>query len=284
MKIVITGMSGFVGQAFRHYFEGLGDEVVGITVRPGTSVETLREALEGCDAVINLAGANILARWSEAYKRTLYASRVDTTRRLVEALGRCRTRPKVLLSASAVGIYENDMEADEASGRLSDDFLGTLCKDWEAEANEAKRLQIRVALMRFGVIYGRGGGAMEKMLLPFKLGVGGKLGSGEQSVSWIHIEDLVRAAVYIMGHETLQGAFNFTAPFPVSNREQTLLLAQALRRPAFMTVPAFAVKLLFGEGASVVLDSKEVYPKALLEAGFEFSYPTLEKAIAEITA
>ena len=284
MKIAITGISGFVGQAFLHFFNGRGDEVVAISVRPATTTETLIEKLDGCDTIINLSGANILTRWSESYKKILYSSRIETTRKLVDALSQCSERPKLLLSASAVGIYESDMEADEFSGTMAGDFLGTLCKDWEAEANEAKRLGVRVALMRFGVIYGRGGGAMEKMLLPFRLGLGGKLGSGEQTVSWIHIEDLVRAAVYIMEHDTLQGAFNFTSPFPVSNREQTLLLAEAVHRPAFMRVPAFAVKMLFGEGASVVLDSKEVYPKALLGAGFEFSYPTLEKAFAEIVS
>lgn len=282
MKVAVTGISGFVGQTLRSFFEQRGDEVIGLRIREQTAVDEIAGQLGGCDAVINLSGANILARWSESYKRTLYSSRIDTTHKLVEALKQCPQRPKVLLSASAVGIYPSDMEVDEFTGRYSEDFLGKLCQDWEAQANEAARFGMRVAVMRFGVIYGKGGGAMEKMLLPFKLGVGGKLGSGEQIVSWIHILDLIRAILYIIEHETLTGAFNFTAPHPVSNREQTLLLAEAVHRPAFMRVPAFAVKLLFGEGATVVLDSKEVYPKALQEAGFEFAYPTLDTALADI--
>jgi uncharacterized protein (TIGR01777 family) len=281
MRVAITGISGFVGQALRRFFEARGDEVVGISLRTTTETKELVERLEGCDAVINLAGANILSRWSEAYKQTLYDSRVVTTRKLVEALSQCRERPEVLLSASAVGIYRSGIEADEG-GETAEDFLGILCKDWEAEANEAVRLGVRVALMRFGVVYGQGGGAMEKILPPFRLGVGGTLGGGEQMVSWIHVTDLVRAAVYIIEHDTLHGVFNFTAPNPLTNREQTELLAAALHRPAFFTVPVFAIKLLFGEGATVVLDSKEVYPKALLEAGFSFAFPTLDRALADI--
>lgn len=284
MRVAVTGISGFVGQALRSFFEQRGDSVVGLRIRANTALEEIIEQLEGCEAVINLSGANILARWSEAYKRTLYSSRIDTTHKLVEALRHCRHRPGLLLSASAVGIYPSDMEVNEFTGRYSEDFLGKLCQDWEAEANEAARLGMRVAVMRFGVIYGKGGGAMAKMLLPFKLCVGGKLGSGEQMVSWIHITDLIRAMLYIIEHETLKGVFNFTAPYPVSNREQTLLLAEAVHRPAFMKVPAFAIRLLFGEGATVVLDSKEVYPKALQEAGFEFAYPTLDTALADIVS
>lgn len=282
MRVGVTGLSGFVGQRLRAFLEARGDGVVALRIRKETTAAGIVGALEGCDAVVNLAGANILGRWSEAYKRTLYSSRIDTTRTLVEALALCQNPPGVLLSASAVGIYAGGQPVDEAKGKFSEDFLGTLCRDWEAQANEASRLGIRVAVMRFGVIYGRGGGAMEKMLLPFRLGLGGKLGSGEQMVSWIHVDDLVRAMLYIMEHETLHGAFNFTTPQPLSNIEQTRLLAETVHRPAFFTVPAFAVRLLFGEGATVVLDSKEVYPKALLEAGFEFAYPTLDRALADI--
>lgn len=281
MKIAITGKSGFVGHALTDFFANRGDEVVGLRIRLDTTPDSLVEQLNGCDVVINLAGANILTRWSEAYKKILYESRITTTQTLVEALSRCSERPKVLLSASAVGIYQSGLEADE-NGVVSDDFLGTLCKDWEAEANEAKRLGIRVAVMRFGVIFGRGGGAMQKMLLPFQLGVGGKLGDGMQMVSWVHLNDLVRAMAYIIERDTLYGVFNMTAPVPLKNIELTEILAKTLHRPAFFTVPAFAVKLLFGEGSTVVFDSKEVYPKALLEAGFEFEFPTFQEALEEI--
>ncbi len=284
MRVAITGASGFVGQRLRRALEARGDEAVALRIRDTTPTETIIKELEGCDAVVNLAGANILGRWSASYKKLLYSSRIDTTRKLVEALERCDNRPEVLLNASAVGIYPSDMEVDEFSGQYGEDFLAKLCMDWEGQANEASRFGMRVAVMRFGVVYGPGGGAMAKMLLPFRLGLGGKIGSGEQMVSWIHVDDLVGAMFHIMERETLSGAFNFTAPYPVSNREQTLLLADALHRPAFMSVPAFMLKLIFGEGSGVMLDSKNVQPAALLEAGYAFSYPTLDQALAAILA
>lgn len=281
MKIVITGASGFVGQALSRHF--VAHEVIGISVRPSRDVAELQRVLEGADVLINLAGASILGRWSEAYKRTLYESRIDTTRALVTAIKGLHVKPKVLLSTSATGIYESGVEADEG-GRLGSDFLATLAKDWEAEAFQAQKLGVRVAIMRFGVVYGKGGGAMEKMLLPFKLGLGGKMGSGEQMVSWIHIDDLLRAIEHLITHETLSGIFNFTAPQPLSNAEQTRVMGDVLHRPTLFGVPEFAVKLIFGEGASVMLDSKNVLPNRLLETGFTFAYPDFRSAFKEIAS
>jgi uncharacterized protein len=279
MSIAVTGASGFVGQALCRALEEEGGTCVAVKIRPSTPVGEITAALEGCDAVVNLAGANILGRWSESYKQLLYDSRIDTTTKLVEALEACTRRPPLLLSASAVGIYPNDEEVDEFSGRYAEDFLAKLCMDWEACANEASRFGVRVAVMRFGVIYGPGGGALQKMLLPFRLGLGGRLASGTQKVSWIHIDDLVGAMRYIMAHETLKGVFNMSAPETVTNAEQTECLAEVLHRPAFFTVPEFMIKLIFGEGAGVMLDSKDVRPRALLEAGYDFRYPGLKGAL-----
>ncbi len=279
MKIVVTGISGFVGSAIRRHFKN--HDVRGLGIRPSTSDDAIREALKECDVLINLSGATIIGRWSESYKQTLYSSRIHTTQRLVKVMKTLNVPPKLLLNASAVGIYESDIAVDE-HGALGYDFLSALCRDWEAEALQASHLGVRVAIMRFGVIYGKGGGAMSKMLTPFKLGVGGALGDGTQMVSWIHIDDLIRAMEHLITHETLSGVFNFTAPEPLSNARQTEIMGSVLHRPTFLGVPAFAVKLLFGEGATVMLDSKEVYPKALEASGFTFTYPDFESAFRAI--
>jgi uncharacterized protein (TIGR01777 family) len=164
----------------------------------------------------------------------------------------------------------------------ADDFLSSLCQDWEAEAKKAETFGVRVVQMRFGVIFAKEGGAMDKILPPFKMGVGGELGGGKQIVSWIHIEDLLRAIEFIVKTPAITGSVNFTTPYPLSNQEQTKILGRALRRPTFFRVPAFLIKLIFGEGAHVVLDSKEVYPTKLSENGFKFHYEKFEDALKEI--
>lgn len=279
MKVAICGKSGLVGSQLEHFFLSGHNEVVGIKIRPETSVEALAEQLKQCDIVINLSGATILARWSDAYKQTLFHSRIDTTKKLVDAMALCSDKPKLFLTASAVGIYDSVHEHGDTSTYYGDDFLASLCTQWEAEAQKAEALGIRSVQMRFGVIYAKEGGAMQKMLPPFKMGVGGKLGSGKQMVSWIHIEDLVRAVDFILKQPDIRGSVNFTSPHPLSNIEQTRILGDTLGRPSFMSVPAFMIRLIFGEGASVMLDSKTVYPTRLLEHGFIFQYPRFDTAL-----
>ena len=282
MKIVICGISGFVGQAMKRYFEEQGDEVRGLSIRSSTPVDSIIPVLEGADVVINLAGASILGRWSRAYKKILRQSRLDTTEKIVQAIGQSLFPPHTLLNASAVGIYDSYHQHDERSRHFSEDFLADLVLSWEHAAMRAQSEKTRVCAMRFGVVYGPGGGAMEKMLPPFKWGFGGKIGDGFQMVSWIHLEDLVRGCAFLIGRHDVQGVVNFTAPEPISNWEQTKAMGCILRRPVFFTVPEWVVCLVFGEGASVILDSKEVYPKVLQESGFEFLYPTFENAMKQI--
>ena len=282
MNIVISGISGFVGAKLKAYFTAQGHSVHGIRIRAETTLEEVAYNLENSDVLINLSGATILARWSESYKRKLVNSRVETTEKLVDGLKMCAHPPSVLLSSSVVGIYDSEHEHDEENGVYADDFLAGLCQKWEATAMEAEALGLRVAVLRFGVVYGKGGGAMAKMLLPFKLGVGGNLGDGKQMVSWVHVDDLVQVMDFIIARDALHGAFNCTAPDVLSNAEQTATLAVVLHRPAFLHVPRFAVQLLFGEGATVMLDSKHVVPRKLLDAGFVFKYPTFEAAVNEI--
>ena len=282
LKIAICGKSGLVGSRLEKLFQSQGNEVVGIKVRQDTDVEDISKKLDNCDILINLGGATILARWSDSYKTELYDSRIDTTRKLVKAISMCKEKPKLLLSASAVGIYDSEYIHDDNSRKFDDDFLSTICKVWEAEAREAKVFGVRSVQMRFGVIYAKEGGAMAKMLPPFKMGVGGKLGSGEQMVSWIHIEDLLRAIELIIKTPDIDTTINLTSPNPLSNVEQTKILGKVLNRPTIFTVPSFVLKLIFGGGSSIMLTSKEVYPSRLLEHGFVFNYPKFEDALKEI--
>ncbi len=282
LKVVICGKSGLVGSKLEKFFLSQHNEVIGLKVRQDTTLQSIVQQLEKCDILINLSGTTILARWSDKYKEKLYSSRIDTTKKVVDAMKLCKEKPKLFLSASAVGIYESNISHNDNSKNFANDFLSSLCQDWEAEALRAEDLGVRVAIMRFGVIYAKEGGAMQKMLPPFKMGVGGKLGSGKQMVSWIHIDDLIRAVDFIMKTPDISGSVNFTTPYPLSNIEQTKILGRVLNRPSFFCVPAFLIKLVFGEGVHVVLDSKEVYPTRLLEHGFEFHYEKFEDALKSI--
>jgi len=282
LKIAICGKSGLVGSKLDELFASQYNSVIGVKIRDNTSVEDVAAQIDKCDILINLSGTTILARWSDDYKKKLYSSRIDTTRKLVNAMKICNEKPKLFLTSSAVGIYDSTHSHDDSSGNFANDFLSKLCRDWEAEAKKAEELGIRTVAMRFGVIYSKDGGAMSKILPPFKMGVGGKLGRGDQMVSWIHIEDLLRAILFIIKTPAIAGSVNFTAPYPLSNIEQTYILGKVLNRPTFFGVPAFMIKLVFGEGARVILDSKEVYPTKLLENGFTFNYEKFENAIKEI--
>ncbi|MEK6658924.1 MAG: TIGR01777 family oxidoreductase [Campylobacterota bacterium] len=282
MKIAICGKSGLVGSKLDRLFTSQHNEVIGVKIREDTSALDVAKQIEKCDILINLSGVTILARWSSEYKKQLYSSRIDTTKKLVDAIEICKEKPKLFLSASAVGIYDSAHSHSDDSKDFADDFLSALCRDWEAQANRAQNFGVRTVAMRFGVIYAKEGGAMDKILPPFKMGVGGKLGGGEQIVSWIHIDDLLRAILFIMKTPEISGSVNFTSPYPLTNSEQTEILGKVLNRPVFLGVPSFALKLVFGEGSRVMLDSKEVYPTKLLEHGFVFDYEKFEDALLEI--
>jgi len=282
MKIAICGKSGLVGKKLEELFKSQHYEVVGIRVRQDTTAQDIAKELLMCDILINLSGSTILAPWSDAYKKKLYSSRIDTTKKLVDGMSLCKEKPKLFLSASAVGIYESNKAHNDDSEDYADDFLSNLCQDWEAEARKAEVLDVRTVTMRFGVIFSKEGGAMDKILPPFKMGVGGKLGGGEQMVSWIHIDDLTRAIELIIKTPGIRGSVNFTSPNPLSNINQTKILGRVLKRPTFFGVPSFMIKLIFGDGSTVLLDSKEVYPTKLLEHNFTFEYPKLEDALNEI--
>jgi len=299
MKILITGGLGFVGVNLSDYLLNRGHTVIAVgraatqnritaeryqyisadTTQPGDWQKALGEA----DAVVNLVGKSIFKRWSKSYKKQIYDSRILTTRNVVDALP--AEQSVVLCSASGAGYYGNRgddvLEEDEKSGN---DFLASVSADWEAEALKGTARGIRVALMRFGVILGKGGGALAKMIPAFKSFVGGPIGSGNQWFPWMHLTDLMAAIVFVCEHPQVNGPLNFCAPNPVTNRELANTLGQVLGRPAIMPAPAFMVRAVLGEFGNVLLDSQRTIPAKLLSHGFEFQYPDIRSAIQEVVA
>ncbi len=275
--IAITGASGFVGTSLTKYFSNLGYKIIAISRDILNNQEKLKDTLNQTDIVINLAGANIINRWSDSYKKLLYSSRIDTTSKIVNAINSIENKPKLLISTSAVGIYDNKSTHNE-NGTFSNDFLSNLCQDWEKEALKANNETTKVAIFRFGIVLGRNGGAFAKMITPFKLGLGGIIGSGNQAFSYIHIVDLLRAYQFVIENK-FSGVFNLTAPKPTTNLLFTRALGKALRRPTIFPVPEFILKLIFSEGAKVLTDGQDVIPEKLLSLGFKFEYKNIEETL-----
>lgn len=299
MRMLLAGGTGFIGSAMIRAWSAHHTLFV-LTRNPESAQKHLPPSVQaiGWDGrtlgdwvqvlgtvqvVINLVGETIAQRWTPEVKRRLVASRVNATRLLVEAIQSITTRPTTLLQASAIGIYDQNPNtvADEETP-LGEGFLAELGKAWEDSARPAESLGIRVCYPRFGVVLGAGGGALERMLTPFKLGVGGPIGSGKQWLSWIHIDDVVGGAQFLIEHPDLSGVFNFTAPNPVTMAEFARTLGRVLLRPAFVRVPTFALKMMFGEMAETLLQGSRVLPKRLLEAGYTFRYPNLEPALRAV--
>ncbi len=293
--LLITGATGFLGRRLCEIASQAGHTLVALSRDPkgaqqrvphltkAFSWDSLSEALQGCEAVINLAGESVAGRWTDAKKRSIRESRIEGTRNLVSALSQISSRPKVLISASAIGYYgdrgDETLTEDSTPGS---DFLAQVCQEWESEAAKAEALGVRVVCLRIGLVLGPDGGALRAMLPIFRLGLGGPLGSGQQWWSWVHRDDVVGALLYALEREDLRGPLNVTAPQPVRQKEFSQTLGRLLRRPAFLPAPAFALKIALGEFSRELLSSKRVLPQRLQQAGYSFRFAALEPALRDI--
>ena len=304
MKVAITGASGFVGSRLVEKLQTEGNQVVVLTrnlaaaqkVFPNSSfpnVEVIaytptqsgswQQAIASCDGVVNLAGEPIAdGRWTAERKQEILNSRKLGTQKIVEAIALANPKPKVLVNASAIGYYGTSETAtfDEAS-KPGEDFLAQVCLDWEAEAQKVTQLGVRLVILRLGIVLGMGG-AIAKMITPFKLFAGGPIGSGRQWFSWIHREDLVNLIIQALTRSDMEGVLNATAPNPVRMTELADTMGQVMKRPSWLPVPGLALEALLGDGAMVVLEGQQVIPKRTLASGFNYQYPTVKQALAEI--
>jgi uncharacterized protein (TIGR01777 family) len=307
MRVLVTGGTGLIGRRIVRCLLTRGDEVVLLTRRAASAVDRVdtgceivegdpmkpgpwMDALDACDAVVNLVGENIFARrWNARFMTLLRDSRILSTRHVAEALLRRPLRadgqPRVLVNASAIGYYgdRGDEELTEKSPPGSD-FLAQLCIDWENAARAVEAGGVRCALVRVGVVLDRAGGALPKMLTPFKLFAGGPVGSGRQWLSWVHHEDMTNLFLLALDHTEARGPLNGTAPQPVLNRAFAQALGRVLHRPSFVKTPAFALRLMLGKAAQLITEGQRVLPRRPLDLGFAFKYPTVDEALRQILA
>ncbi len=301
-SVLVSGATGFIGRTLCAAIKERGVPFTAFSRRPDRAKSLLPgvkeayrwrpklepaplAAIQGAGALVHLAGASVVGRWNKHKKQDIRESRVVGTRHLVEAIGEAKSKPGVLVCASAVGYYgsRGEEELTEESGPGSD-FLAEVCQAWEAEARRAEEFHVRVVMLRIGMVLGREGGALKQMLIPFKLGLGGPVGNGQQWVPWVSIDDVIGIILHAIEVGKVKGPINVTAPNPVRNAEFTKTLGHALHRPAFLPAPAIGLKLLLGEFADVLLTSQRIIPKQIQETGYKFTHPTLEAALRAILA
>lgn len=293
MNVLITGGTGFIGKALSRELSSSGHNVTITTRRQTASKEEFTwkppafippDTISDIDAVINLAGESIASgRWTKARKERILSSRIDTTHAIVQSMKNANPKPKILISASAIGYYgaygDEYVTEDTPS---ADDFLANVCKAWEAEALKAEELGVRVVTVRIGGVLESDGGALPKMIIPFKFFLGGPVGSGKQWFSWIHRDDIIGIIKYALENESVSGPVNLTAPQPVTNKEFSSALGRALHRPSRLAVPGFMVKLTLGELGNILLTGQRVLPDKALKAGYQFKYPDVDGALRAI--
>lgn len=279
MRVAVLGASGFIGNRLTAALSARGHSVEALSLHDPAAAA---EGAADCDAIVNLAGETIAQRWSSTVKHRIEYSRTELPRQFLEQLGRRDRRPSVYVSASAVGYYGTSETATfDESSPPGNDFLARVCAQWEAQASHARDLGMRVAIVRCGIVLDTAGGALAKMLTPFRAGLGGVVGTGKQWVSWIHIDDAIR--IYELAIDRIDGPVNASAPNPVTNAELTRALGAAIGRPTFAPVPKVALKVMLGEGAAMLLEGQRVVPKRLIEEfGFEFRFTEIDAALRNL--
>ncbi|WP_307555670.1 TIGR01777 family oxidoreductase [Paenibacillus sp. V4I5] len=293
MKVAVTGGSGFIGKRLISHLQQQGHEVINISRSPRAVIEHVRtvtwdqlktdsSAFAGLDAIVNLAGESINQRWTAAAKERIVGSRLKAAEQVAQLVERMDVKPKVVVNASGMSVYgTSETETfDERSPHRPVDFLSKVVEQWEAAADQIQGT--RIVKVRVGLVLDGKEGAFPKMALPYKLGVGGPIGSGKQWLSWIHIDDMVRLIDFCIQNEAMLGPVNATAPNPVTNREFGRALAKAMRRPNLFPLPAFILKIMFGELSTLLLEGQKVLPRVLLEHGFTFKYSFVDKALADM--
>lgn len=283
MNIAITGASGFIASKLKA--ELWPEKTVWMRLNRDASDNAWEQVIMAADVIINLAGAPVIQRWTPRNRRKIMDSRVNTTSRLVSILNRMESkRPRLLISASAIGIYPDKGEKvmTETDYELGEGFLSKVVLQWEHEVDQLNSSNTRLVIMRIGVVLGLEGGLLKQTMPLFKRGLGGKIASGKQAMSFIHIDDLVAAVQFFIENKDTQGIYNMVAPHLTTNAEFTRVLAKTLKRPALFFVPAFALKLLYGKAAQIMINGEKVYPKRLLEEGFVFRFPEIEVALSNL--
>ncbi|HWI49029.1 MAG TPA: TIGR01777 family oxidoreductase [Rummeliibacillus sp.] len=297
MKIAITGGTGFVGQELVKHLQQQGHEIVILTRKNNHLANGIQyiqwlsknaspeNYLDGIEAIVNLAGTSLnKGRWTEKQKRDIYESRICATNEIIRILKALKTPPKVLVNASAIGIYPASTTTTytETSRDIANDFLAKTVQDWEQSAKVAEDLGVRVVLARFGVILGKNAGALPMMVMPYKLYIGGTVGTGSQWVSWVHVDDVANAITFAISNENLQGIINVTSPNPVRMKNFGETIAAVMHRPHWFPVPALLMKMALGKKSQLVLEGQQVLPKVLLTSDFQFQYPTLYSALENL--
>ncbi len=287
MKIVIVGASGFIGTELTQMFDTHGYEVVPVSRKHfKMNIHDFKELFRETDVLINLAGAPIIKRWTTSYKNKIRQSRTDTAQKIHTAFKLLKDRPRLYIAASAIGVYESSPDLHtENSTQFSNGFLGKLVKDWESGSQQFAGLHdVRLVIMRLGIVLSKHGGAYPKLALPYKMLIGGRLGNGKQAMSFIHIDDLKNAVMYFIRNGNAQGVYNLTVPNPVSNRDFSAALGKGLKRPDLLVIPKFLVRWRYGQASSVILDAPWVVSEKLQKNGFSFTYADIKSAIGQLTS